>query len=153
MIWLQNKAHPYSSLSKNPTRKGREKKNFHKSLCPFPNPPPPKTVNSQGKTLKKLNYWLKKSPNTVYRYINSLQNLLRSKVKTFTIPGKDSHNTLSDHVAVSPVTTLCDSHIISPYNITPESHIKVARIKEMITMQLKLLIVKQILLISSLRNL
>ena len=85
---------------------------------------------------------MKKSPNTVYRYINSLQNLLRSKVKTFTIPGKDSHNTLSDHVAVSPVTTLCDSHIISPYNITPESHIKVARIKEMITMQLKLLIVK-----------
>ena len=70
MIWLQNEAHPYSALSKNPTREGREKKNFHKSLCPFPNPPPPKTVNSQGKTLKKLNYWLKKSPekiNTVYR--------------------------------------------------------------------------------------
>ena len=102
---LQNKAHPYSALSINPTREGREKKNFHKSLCPFPNPPPPKTVNSQGKTLKKLNYWLKTSPekiNTVHRYKNSLQNLLRSKVKTFTIPSKDSHNTLSDHVAVSP---------------------------------------------------
>ena len=54
MIWLQNKAHPYSSLSKNPTRKGREKKNFHKSLCPFPNPPPQKNFDSQGKTLKKI---------------------------------------------------------------------------------------------------
>ena len=74
-------------------------------MCSFPNPPPPKNVDWQGKTLKKLNYWLKKSPkkiNTVYRYIDSLQNLLRSKVKTFTFPSKDSHNTLSDHVAVSP---------------------------------------------------
>ena len=26
-----------------------------------------------------------------------------------------------------------DQHLISPYNITPESHIKVSRIKEMIT--------------------
>ena len=33
----------------------RERKNFHKSLCPFPNPPPPKNVDSQRKTLKKLN--------------------------------------------------------------------------------------------------
>ena len=26
-----------------------------------------------------------------------------------------------------------DKHLISPHNITPESHIKVSRIKEMIT--------------------
>ena len=37
---------------------------------------------------------------------------------------------------VKTVNTLIpksDEHLISPYNITPESHIKVMRIKEMIT--------------------
>ena len=33
----------------------------------------------------------------------------------------------------NPVTPMSDSHLISPYNITPESHVKVTRIKEMIT--------------------
>ena len=32
-----------------------------------------------------------------------------------------------------PLTRMSDEHLISPYNIIPESHIKVARIKEMIT--------------------
>ena len=33
----------------------------------------------------------------------------------------------------NPLTTKSDQHLISPYNITPESHIKVMRIKEAIT--------------------
>ena len=33
---------------------------------------------------------------------------------------------------VNLLTPKCDKHLISPYNITPESHIKVWRIKEMI---------------------
>ena len=33
----------------------------------------------------------------------------------------------------NPLTTKCDQHLISPYNITCESHIKVMRIKEMVT--------------------
>ena len=36
-------------------------------------------------------------------------------------------------------TSKSDQHLISPYNITPESHIKVMRIKEMITNQTKAL--------------
>ena len=34
---------------------------------------------------------------------------------------------------VNPLTALSHWHLISLYNITPESHIKVMRIKEMIT--------------------
>ena len=34
---------------------------------------------------------------------------------------------------VNPLTPKSDTHLISPYNCTPESHIKVMRIKEMIT--------------------
>ena len=33
----------------------------------------------------------------------------------------------------NPLTPRSDQHLISPYNITPESHIKVMRIKEAIT--------------------
>ena len=33
----------------------------------------------------------------------------------------------------NPVTPMSNSHLISPYNIIPESHIKVMRRKEMIT--------------------
>lgn len=33
----------------------------------------------------------------------------------------------------NPLTPKSDKHLISPYNITNESNIKVARIKEMIT--------------------
>ena len=33
----------------------------------------------------------------------------------------------------NPLTPESDQYLISPYNITPESHIKVMRIKEMIT--------------------
>ena len=45
-----------------------------------------------------------------------------------------------------------DSHLISPYSIPAESHIKVMRIKEMITILKMLLIVMQILLVSSIEN-
>ena len=34
---------------------------------------------------------------------------------------------------VNYLTPKSDEHLISPYNITPESHIKVMRIKEMTT--------------------
>ena len=34
---------------------------------------------------------------------------------------------------INPLTLTSDWHVISPYNITPESHIKVMRIKGMIT--------------------
>ena len=33
----------------------------------------------------------------------------------------------------NPVTPMSDLHLISLYNITPESHVKVVRIKKMIT--------------------
>ena len=45
-----------------------------------------------------------------------------------------------------------DSHLISPYSTPAESHIKVMRIKEMITILKMLLIVMQILLVSSIEN-
>ena len=40
-----------------------------------------------------------------------------------------------DYLAFNPFTLKSDKHLISPYNITPESHIKVMRIKEMITIK------------------
>ena len=43
-----------------------------------------------------------------------------------------------------------DQRLISPYNIIPESNIKVRRMEEMITQPKKLLILKQILLVSNL---
>ena len=45
-----------------------------------------------------------------------------------------------------------DSRLISPYSTPAESHIKVMRIKEMITILKMLLIVMQILLVSSIEN-
>ena len=36
-------------------------------------------------------------------------------------------------VSINPLTPKCDWHLISPYNVTPESNIKVIRIKETIT--------------------
>ena len=48
---------------------------------------------------------------------------------------------------VNPLTPKGDQHLISPYNITPVSHIKVMRIKKMINSPKKLLIVKQILVV------
>ena len=33
----------------------------------------------------------------------------------------------------NPLTLKTDQHLISPYNISPESHIKVMKIKKMIT--------------------
>ena len=34
---------------------------------------------------------------------------------------------------LNPLTPNSDQHLISPHNITPEAHIQVTRIKEMIT--------------------
>ena len=34
---------------------------------------------------------------------------------------------------LNPLTPKSDQHLISPYNITPESNIKVTRVKQMIT--------------------
>ena len=53
---------------------------------------------------------------------------------------------------VRPLIQEIDSHLISPYSIPAESHIKVMRIKEMITILKMLLIVMQILLVSSIEN-
>ena len=36
---------------------------------------------------------------------------------------------------INPWTPKSDQHLLSPYNITPESHLRVTRIKEMITNQ------------------
>ena len=54
---------------------------------------------------------------------------------------------------LNPLTPKSDQHLISPYNITTESHINVRRIKEIITNQKKkLLIVGEILPVSILVN-
>ena len=55
-------------------------------------------------------------------------------------------------MSVNPLTPKNDLHLISPYNITTESHIDVIKIKEMIFKLKKCLIVRQILLVSTLVN-
>ena len=45
-----------------------------------------------------------------------------------------------------------DQHLISPYNITPESHIKVTRIKGNNHQLKRLLIIEQVLFVGTLRN-
>ena len=41
--------------------------------------------------------------------------------------------TITNISYVNPLSPKSDQHLISPYNITPESHIKVMRIEEMVT--------------------
>ena len=54
---------------------------------------------------------------------------------------------------LNPLTPKSDQLLISPYNITPESNIKITRIKEMTTEQpIELLIFKQIFLVSTSAN-
>ena len=54
---------------------------------------------------------------------------------------------------LNPLTPKSDQLLISPYNITPESNIKITRIKEMTTEQpIELLIFKQIILVSNWAN-
>ena len=54
---------------------------------------------------------------------------------------------------LNPLTPKSDQLLISPYNITPESNIKITRIKEMTTEQpIELLIFKQIFLVSNWAN-
>ena len=43
--------------------------------------------------------------------------------------------TFSSLPSFNPLNPKSDKHLISPYNISPESHVKVMRIKEMITNQ------------------
>ena len=52
----------------------------------------------------------------------------------------------------NPQTPDSDWYLLSPYNITLESNFQVTRIKEMITALVKLLIVKQVLLVSNIGN-
>ena len=37
------------------------------------------------------------------------------------------------YVGINPLAPKSDKHLISPYNITPESNMKVVRVEEMIT--------------------
>ena len=54
---------------------------------------------------------------------------------------------------LNPLTPKSDQLLISPYNITPKSNIKITRIKEMTTEQpIELLIFKQIFLVSNWAN-
>ena len=53
---------------------------------------------------------------------------------------------------VNSLTPKSDQHLNSPYNITPESHIKVMRIKKNDHQLKKLLTVRQSLLVSTLGN-
>ena len=54
--------------------------------------------------------------------------------------------------AVNPLTPNNDQHLISPYNFTPKSHMKVTRNEGNDYQRKKLSIVKQILLVSTLGN-
>ena len=54
-------------------------------------------------------------------------------------------------MSLNPLTPKSDWHLFSPYKITPDSNMKVMRIREMIDKK-KLLIVKQILFFRTLRN-
>ena len=54
-------------------------------------------------------------------------------------------------MSFNPLTPKSDWHLFSSYKITPDSNIKVMRIREMIDKK-KLLIVKQILFFRTLRN-
>ena len=52
--------------------------------------------------------------------------LINSQNKIFSTKLNEPH-------CLSPLISQSDQHLISPYIITPESHIKIMRIKEMIT--------------------
>ena len=43
-----------------------------------------------------------------------------------------SHRVIYIYIYVNPLTPKSDQNLISPYNITPDSGIKVMRVKEMI---------------------
>ena len=53
---------------------------------------------------------------------------------------------------IDPLTPKSDQHLVSPHNNTPESNIKVMRIKDMITHQRIILIVKHILPTGTIRK-
>ena len=57
----------------------------------------------------------------------------------------------SEHTFFKPLTLKSDLHLFSPYNITPESLIRVMREENNHQIN-KLMIVKQILLVSTLGN-
>ena len=66
--------------------------------------------------------------------------------------GRERHGGSEVSCPKNPLTHKSDWHLISPYCITPESNIKVMRIKELITNKKKLLIFRQILHVSTLGN-
>ena len=60
---------------------------------------------------------------------------------------------INERKNLNPLTPKSDQLLISPYNITPKSNIKITRIKEMTTEQpIELLIFKQIILVSNWAN-
>ena len=60
---------------------------------------------------------------------------------------------INERKNLNPLTPKSDQLLISPYNITPKSNIKITRIKEMTTEQpIELLIFKQIFLVSNWAN-
>ena len=68
------------------------------------------------------------------------------------ICGEKHKNRMVTNWLIKPLTPKNDWHLISPYNITPKSNTKVTRIKENDHQLKTLLIVKQILLVSTLVN-
>ena len=84
-------------------------------------------------------------------------NVKRAKCCAYCIFGRKNSSKTPLFVFTStscfnPQTPDSDWHLLSPYNITLESNIQVTRIKEMITDLVKLLIVKQVLLVSNIGN-
>ena len=53
---------------------------------------------------------------------------------------------------IDPLNPKSDKHLISPYSITPNSHIRVTRRKKNDHQLMKLLIRKRVFLVSSLEN-
>ena len=97
----------------------------------------------KGKPLQKL------FENLLFRYL-CYQN------HRDIIEQLDNGSELQHHQMMSffdPFAPKSDQHLISPYNNSPESHMKVTRIKEMNHQLKNFLIVKQILFVNTLRNL
>ena len=69
-------------------------------------------------------------------YLISLTSFITSLLDNgqyMDITRRDYMSISSGNLGVNPSTPKSDKHLISPYNISPESLMKVTRIKEMIT--------------------
>ena len=82
---------------------------------------------SLRQSLNQLVYlnWLNFTPSEEYQVYMSKKTL---KLNTSKIHVGGSH-----FDGLNPLTSKSDWHLISHHNITPKSHIKVMRIKEMVT--------------------